>query len=434
MAIVQRVKNMLLQPRMEWPVVEAEPATTGSLYTTYVIPLALASTVARLIGITVIGVSVPFLGRIRMPIMSALTSSVFGLVMMLIAVYLWAMIINWLAPRFGGQKNMLNALKLAIFSATPALVAGILGILPMLFFVQIIAAFYGLYLLYIGFPVMMKVTQERAGMYTLATIGCGIVMGIVFGAASAALGVATGVGASRMADADAQKMGENMVANVLGAAGGNTKDSKEAAAGLVAGMVAAGQKAEAAERAARSGSDATSGGDSANVAQSGAAMAGAAAALGSMMNGGKEQVELVDFRVLKELLPGSGGSLTRTDASGQKTTAGGLSGSSAEGTYTISDGGSATVKISDMGNVRGVLALGKMAFSVESESDRGFEKNVSLNGQRVHEKWTASGKSAELTAFVGDRFMVEVETRGADVGTAEKLFSAINASKLASSK
>ncbi|MEO6528958.1 MAG: Yip1 family protein [Gemmatimonadaceae bacterium] len=432
MDIVKRVKNMLLQPKSEWSVIDVEPASTASLYTQFLIPLALVGTIARFVGLTLIGVSVPFVGRIRMPFMSALGSSAISFVVMLGGVYLWALIVNALAPKFGGQKNRLSALKLVIFASTPALVAGILSILPSLFFLQLFAALYGLYLLYIGFPTMMKVPQERAGMYTLATIGCGIVLAIVVGAASAVLNIG---GANRMAsDADAKKAGEDIVAGVLGTAGGGTKDSKDAASSLVAGMVAAGQRAEEAERAAKANGGKASGTDSAGVAQSSAAMGAAAAMMGSMISGGKEKVELVDFRALKELLPESGGSLTRTNASGQTTTAGGLSGSSAEGSYSMGTDGRATVKISDMGNVRGVLALGKMAFSVESESDGGFEKNVTLNGLRVHEKWNASGKSADLTAFVADRFMVEVQSHGADVGAAEKLFSAIDVRKLAASK
>jgi hypothetical protein len=432
MDIVQRVKNILLQPRAEWPIIEAEPETTASLYTRYLIPLAAIGSVARVIGMTVIGVSIPFVGRVRMPIMTSLGSAFIGFVAMLVGVYVWALIINALAPTFGGQKNMLSALKLAIYSATPALVATFLSILPMLFLLQLLAAIYGLYLLYIGFPVMMKVPRERAATYTAATVASGIVLGMIFAGVSAALGVGMG-GASRMAgDAGARKASEGILAGVLGAAGGNTKESKEAAAGLVAGMVAAG---EAAERAEKNGNASGSvSGDSVTVAQSGAAMGAAAAALGAMASGGKEQVALVDFRLLKDLLPSSAGSATRTDASGEKTSAGGVSGSSARGTYSIDGGGSGTVKISDMGNLRGMISLGKMALSVESESDRGYEKNVTLNGQRVHEKWNASGKSAELTAFVGDRFMVEVETSGADVGVAEKLFSSIDVGKLASSK
>ena len=47
---------------------------------------------------------------------------------------------NALTPTFSDQKNMLAALKLAIFSATPALVANFLSILPMLFLLQLVVA------------------------------------------------------------------------------------------------------------------------------------------------------------------------------------------------------------------------------------------------------------------------------------------------------
>ena len=39
MALVDRVKNILVTPRTEWGVIAAEPATSGALVTGYVIPL-----------------------------------------------------------------------------------------------------------------------------------------------------------------------------------------------------------------------------------------------------------------------------------------------------------------------------------------------------------------------------------------------------------
>ena len=46
-----------------------------------------------------------------------------------------------------------------------------------------------------------------------------------------------------------------------------------------------------------------------------------------------------------------------------------------------------------------------MGITIESKTDSGFEKNVVLSGEKVHEKWTTSDKQSE-TAFFGDRFMV----------------------------
>ena len=432
MDITSRAQGILLRPKAEWPLIDAEPSNVGALYMGYLVPLALVGAVARFIGASVVGLSVPFVGRIRVPILSGLTSAILGLVFLLVGVYVWALIINALAPTFGGRKDMLSALKLAIYSATPALVAAVLGVLPSLMILQLLAAIYGLYVLYLGFPVLMKVAHERAVAYTAATVVSGIVVGIVFGALSAALGVgAVGLGASRVADdAAAAQAGQNIVAGVLGSAGGGTAESRNAAAALVAGAIAAGQQAAAAQRAGAAAVPATADAQPVDAQTAAASGAAAVAALGTMMNGGKAAIALVPFQTLKTILPASAGSLPQTNASGESSNVAGVSSSTAEGTYGTG-GSTVTVKISDMGNTRGVLAMGQLAFAVESENDQGFEKNVTLNGQKVHEKWTTSGRGSELMAFIGNRFMVEVNGTGVDVATAERAFTAIDFGKLA---
>ena len=49
-SIVDRVKNILLQPAREWEVIEGEAETIGGLYRRYIIPLAAIPAVAGLIG------------------------------------------------------------------------------------------------------------------------------------------------------------------------------------------------------------------------------------------------------------------------------------------------------------------------------------------------------------------------------------------------
>jgi hypothetical protein len=47
MDLVQRVKQILLSPRTEWQVIEAEPTTTTELYKTYIVPLQSVPPVSR---------------------------------------------------------------------------------------------------------------------------------------------------------------------------------------------------------------------------------------------------------------------------------------------------------------------------------------------------------------------------------------------------
>lgn len=175
MSLVERAKNILLHPKQEWQVIDAESASTAALYTGFIVPLSAIGPVASLIGVSVFGLSVPFAGTIRVPFTSGLTSAVARYVLGLVAVYLLALIIDALAPTFGGQKNRLQALKVAAYSSTAAWVVGIVGLIPALNILGLLGL-YSLYLLYLGLPSLMKAPQEKAMGYTVVVIICAIVL------------------------------------------------------------------------------------------------------------------------------------------------------------------------------------------------------------------------------------------------------------------
>lgn len=180
MNLVERVKGILLTPRKEWPVIEAESATPASLYTGYIMPLAAIPAVAGFIGMSLFGVSV--LGaNFRVPIGTGLTGAVVRYVATLAGVYVLALIIDVLAPSFGGQKSQIQALKLAAYSSTASWLAGIFLILPALAMLSILGL-YSLYLLFLGVPVLMKAPQDKSLVYTVVAIISAIVLYAVIGA------------------------------------------------------------------------------------------------------------------------------------------------------------------------------------------------------------------------------------------------------------
>jgi Yip1 domain len=180
MGLVDRVKNILLNPRQEWSVIDTEPATVGELYTGYIVPLAAIPPVAQAIGYSVFGVSVPFLGTYRTPIGSALSGALVTYVLTLAGTYVLALIIDALAPNFGGTKSQIQALKVAAYSSTASWVAGIFALIPGLRFLSILGL-YSLFLLYLGLPVLMKTPPEKALGYTVVVILAAIVLFLVVG-------------------------------------------------------------------------------------------------------------------------------------------------------------------------------------------------------------------------------------------------------------
>jgi hypothetical protein len=141
--LIARVKNILFSPSTEWPVVAAESTSAGAIYLGYVAPLVAIGVVATLIGHSVVGL--PYVGRLGIAL--SLVHAVVSFVLTFVGVFLIALIVDLLAPSFGGQRDSLAALKITAYSFTPGWVAAVLNIIPMLGILGIIAAFYGLYLL-----------------------------------------------------------------------------------------------------------------------------------------------------------------------------------------------------------------------------------------------------------------------------------------------
>src|ERR1700674_160875 len=146
MNLVERVKAILLTPKTEWSVIEREPGDVAYLFTNYVAILAAIPAVCSFIGAVLIGI----------PIVPALIGAIVGYALTFVGVYVMALIIDVLAPTFGAQKNAANALKLSSYTPTPYWVAGVFLLIPGLRVLTAIAGLYGLYLLWVGLPPLMK--------------------------------------------------------------------------------------------------------------------------------------------------------------------------------------------------------------------------------------------------------------------------------------
>jgi Yip1 domain len=197
MALVDRVKNILLSPGTEWRAIDAEPATVSSLYTGYIAPLAAIPAICQAIGMSMIGTSVAFVGSYKTPFGSALASAVVMYVFSLATVYVIALIVDGLAPTFGGTKNMTQALKVVAYSFTAAWVGGVFSLIPLLGIISLIFALYSLYLLFLGLPVLMKAPADKAIGYTVVVVICTLVVSWVIFRVVGMLGL--GYGAVPMA-------------------------------------------------------------------------------------------------------------------------------------------------------------------------------------------------------------------------------------------
>jgi hypothetical protein len=164
MNLIERAKAILTTPKTEWNVIDGESDDASKITMTYLIPLILIGTVASFIGFGLIGANYGFGFRFRsteLGIKLAISYAVRGVV----GVYVLAFIIDALAPQFNSEKNFNKSFQLAAYSATASLVASVLLIIPSLALLIIIAAIYGLYIAYLGIPVLKKTSQDKHAVY-----------------------------------------------------------------------------------------------------------------------------------------------------------------------------------------------------------------------------------------------------------------------------
>ena len=183
MNLVERVKGILLSPKQEWQTVSGEATTIPELYKSYIIILAAIGPAASVIGMSIVGISLPFVGSFRLPITTSVASAVVHYILTLVGVYILALVIDALAPTFSGEKNINQAFKLAAYSYTPGWIVGIFALIPAMGVLGILGL-YGLYLLYLGLPILMKSPREKSLGYTAAVIVAAVIIFVVIGLVS----------------------------------------------------------------------------------------------------------------------------------------------------------------------------------------------------------------------------------------------------------
>ena len=176
-SLVERAKDILFKPRAEWERIDNEPATIAGIYTGYVMILAAIGPIAILIGHQLIGIPT-FVGTFRPSIGYSVGTALLTYVMSLVSVYVMALIIDALAPSFGGTKDQLKAFKVAAYASTAAWLAGIFNIIPMLAILGLLGL-YSLYLFFLGLPRLMRVPQDKAVGYTVVVIVIYVVLYII---------------------------------------------------------------------------------------------------------------------------------------------------------------------------------------------------------------------------------------------------------------
>jgi hypothetical protein len=159
MNLGDRIKGILVEPRSEWLKIAAEPDTVQSLYTSFIMILAAIGPVAVLLSV------------------HSLQIAIAQYVLSLIITFVLALIVDALAPSFGGTKDFVASLKLTAYSYTVAWLAEIFLLLGAAGgFIALLALVYAFYTFFLGAPVLGKSSREKTVPFTIVFVLCTFVL------------------------------------------------------------------------------------------------------------------------------------------------------------------------------------------------------------------------------------------------------------------
>lgn len=182
-SVFQRAKAVLMDPAGTWQVIKAESTTIKDIYQNYLVILAVIPAIASLIALSIIGIQIPLYGTFRAPFFGTLISQVINLAVSLGMVYVAALVIEKLGPKFDAKPDTLSAFKLVAYSMTPAWVAGIFVLLPwgIAALASLAGAIYAIYVFLQGVQPMTGVPDNRKTGYVAVSALVIIVLGIIVG-------------------------------------------------------------------------------------------------------------------------------------------------------------------------------------------------------------------------------------------------------------
>ncbi|AWF79941.1 hypothetical protein BTJ40_03415 [Microbulbifer sp. A4B17] len=174
--------GLMLQPRRQWQLIGSLSERNLRRQVPYVIVLALLPAAAWYFGTTQVGWTIGSGDPVRITAQSALELVAVFYCTMVLAVTAIGYFIHWMAKTYGAETHPLKGVVVAGFTATPIFIVGVAGIYPVLWLdilLATLAVAYAVYLLYLGIPIVMGVSEERGFLFASAIITVSLVMAVI---------------------------------------------------------------------------------------------------------------------------------------------------------------------------------------------------------------------------------------------------------------
>ncbi|MBN2105162.1 YIP1 family protein [bacterium] len=175
-SIWNRAIQVVQKPKMIWSDIGQEHPKPIQLFTSYFLILTVIPAVAYLIGLSVVGIRIPFSGVYRMSFGNALILVIIQYILTVAGGWMLAKLIFLYTLWFQSGQDATRSFQLSLYSHTPMLLAGIFYIFPQLSILIGFAAIYGLYILWQGIKLLLKIPEKKLLLYSILILFSAVVI------------------------------------------------------------------------------------------------------------------------------------------------------------------------------------------------------------------------------------------------------------------
>ena len=166
--LIQRVIGIITNPKHEWLVIKSEKPRPAKLVLGYALILTFIPAISTFLVYGVIGLENN--RTILKSIPAGLIQGGTQLISSILGVFLFAWMIDKLAPLFDSERNFGRSLQLAVYSTTAQWLAGVFLMVSGAKWLTTAAGLYAIYLLATGLPVLKGTPKNKVAWYVITAL------------------------------------------------------------------------------------------------------------------------------------------------------------------------------------------------------------------------------------------------------------------------
>ena len=175
MKMVNQAKDIIIKPKETMEKLKSVTVTTNNIVI-YLAIIGLPTFLGIFLGYGFVGWG--FYGG---SIGYAFALGLITYILSIVGIIVFGFILNALEKNFKSKENKMQAMKLVSYAATPWLLLGIASIYPPIAIISLLGGLYGLYILYLGIPILMETPKDQQIPYfIIGLIIYIVIMGVIY--------------------------------------------------------------------------------------------------------------------------------------------------------------------------------------------------------------------------------------------------------------